>query len=316
MTYRIANFSDLDLSGSEAVDLMIFAVTGESRGWRLPELFVRNGAEAWVLKRHNQFTIPEKLDAAIEDRLKDYRVIQDVSLTESLARFFSGMEVPEVSILLDVTCMPRVDMGRILDEITAEGERCGKKIELILGYVLAEYSPPPRALAANEFIRPVSQRFAGWPSDAVASTSIVVGLGYEQGKADGACEYFDSSDSWVFSPQSPIPEFDNAVLESNRAVIERARRRNKLAYYRVDRPSDALSRLLVLAGDQVGKSNPLILPFGPKVFFALSLLVAINFPEVGVWHATGDHDLPDRDHFPSRYVIGLRVELTVQEHGD
>lgn len=55
--------------------------------------------------------------------------------------------------------------------------------------------------------------------------------------------------------------------------------------------------------------NPVLLPFGPKIFFAISLLVASVYREVGVWHVTGDSELPDFQHVPSAHIPAFRVEL-------
>jgi len=315
MMASIVDFANCELNGDEDFDLKLFAITGESRCWQLPELYRRSSGPAWVLKRQSSYVEPLALDAAVEERLRGARTMTESSFVESLSRLFSQVECENVRVMLDVTCMPRVDMAWVVDALVSEATYCGKELDLVIGYVLAQYSEPPTELAANESIKPVLDRFAGWPDDATGATSLIVGLGYEPGKASGACEFFDATEVWVFSPTSPLREYDDAILSSNRAVIERATRNGRYLTYPVDSPASVLSQLLILVGDQLRRSNPVILPFGPKIFFALSLAVSVHFPAFGVWHMTGDRDLPDHDHLPSDKNIGLRIRFAAVGEG-
>ncbi|MGJ7902131.1 hypothetical protein [Lysobacter sp. 1R34A] len=309
MSYSVSGFEDTQLSGQERFDLMIFAVTGETRGWTIPEMFLSSNAAAWVLARHNKNLAADRLDKQIEARLPSFTVLREGAVKESLDGFIAARKSSTLKVFIDVTCMPRVDMGMIFQEIRAAAARNALDLDITVGYVLGEFSPPPVDLQFNEYIRPITPSFAGWPVLASAPTTLVVGLGYERGKADGACEYFDSSESWIFSPQSPIAEYDNAVYENNRQIVDRSSRQGRLIGYQVDRPSETFGKLGALISDQVAKANPVILPFGPKVFFAMSLLIAFVYREVGVWHATGDNGFPEIDHTPSEHIISFSVQM-------
>jgi len=309
MNYSVSGFEDLNLSGQEKFDLMIFAVTGESRGWTIPEMFSHSDAVAWVIARHNKNLAHEDLREQICVRLPKFIIVNELAFRESLEGFVSARELLKFRVFVDVTCMPRVDMGLVFQEIRDVSASKGIDLDIVVGYVLGEYTPPPTALQYNEYIRPVTRGFAGWPVLASAPTALIVGLGYENGKADGACEYFDSTESWIFTPLSPIADYDGAVYENNRQVVDRATRQGRLIGYQVACPSEAFGKLGALISDQVVKANPVILPFGPKVFFAMSLLIAFVYKEVGVWHATGDNGLPEVDHIPSGHIIAFRVQM-------
>jgi hypothetical protein len=211
------------------------------------------------------------------------------------------------SVFIDVSCMPRPVMASAFEAVFAAS--ADRTLRLDVGYVLAEYEEPPATLPPNEDIRPINNWFAGWPSDATAPTVLVVGLGYERAKAEGACEFFDASETWVFEPRSPIKAYDRAVVENNQAMLERARRREKAIPYRVDRPSEMFSQLATVVSSVLPRANPVLLPFGPKIFFAVSLLVAAAYEEAGVWHVTGDADIPTVGGLASDYIIALRVNL-------
>ena len=210
-------------------------------------------------------------------------------------------------IVIDISCMSRPTMASAFQAMLEASE--SKSVRLDVLYVLAEYTPPPAQLPPNEDIRPINDWFAGWPTNATASTSLVVGLGYERDKASGACEYFDASENWVFVPQSAISDYQTAVEHNNDVLLARARRRELATTYRVERPTETFGLLASTVSRILPRANPVLLPFGPKVFFALNLLVASIYREAGVWHVTGDSELPDVPHAPSSITPAFRVEL-------
>src|SRR5690606_21259442 len=139
----------------------------------------------------------------------------------------------------------------------------------------------------NEDICPVSSFFAGWPNNASATTSLIIGLGYEREKAEGACEYFDASDAWLFTPKSPITQYDEEVYINNKALIERLNRKNRILNYSVCAPAATFGELVSLILETSPKFNIVILPFGPKIFYMLSLIAATVYREIGIWNVTG-----------------------------
>lgn len=310
MKYHIAAFEDIVLSGSEVFDLMLFSVTGESRSWEIPETY-RSQSGAWVLMRRNEHLASDDLESEIVSRLHGASVISAPTFEAQLRHFMERRQGP-VRILVDVTCMTRADMGLVFSKLLQPTAPAMPAIELTVAYVIAEFSPPPAELSPNEHIQPIAPDYAGWPDNAVSSTTLIIGLGYELGKADGACEYFDASENWVFFPESPLPAYDVVVDQNNRQIIERAVRQRKLIKYPVARPAVLLARLGALVADQVNSANPLVLPFGPKIFVAVSLIVASVHSAVGVWHATGDTDLPAVDHKSSSHVASMTVRFEAE----
>jgi hypothetical protein len=308
MSFAIGSIADTSVDGTGAYDLLLFALTGESRGWCLPERFRENTAPAWAIVRQNDSLVREGLVEEISQRFPGVVQLTGEAFEQQLSTFLS--RVPgDIKVFVDVSCMTRSDMGRVFGALLAPSSFQRARLKLVVGYSIAEFSEPPEELSLNEDIRPINASFAGWPDNAVSATALIVGLGYEPGKADGACEYFDAGENWVFFPESPIPSYDEVVSRNNRQLLERAERQSRVFRYRVDKPGAALSQLASLVADQVGLVNPVVLPFGPKIFFAISLVVAAAYRDVGVWHATGDTDLPAKDHLPSEYASAFEVEL-------
>lgn len=212
----------------------------------------------------------------------------------------------DMHVTVDVSCMPRTVMAELFAKLFEIAGR--RELKITVFYSLASYTPPPEHLPPNEAIRPVHPAFAGWPKDVSASTAIIVGLGYEKDKAEGACEYFDPSETWVFTPRSPISAYDVDVSNNNASFIERAERDRKIEY-RVDDPERTFAELVSVSMSILPRATPLILPFGPKIFFATSLFVSLLYEDIGVWLITGDLDVPQSNHTPSGTNIAFETKL-------
>lgn len=292
---------DIAPEDSCGADLFIYGYTLDPRGLHMLPAVGLSAAERWVIRQ---------TDGCIEEvRKSDSSSASEIEvdhLPMSLAKWIETFDgIPRIAI--DISCMSRPTMAAVFQAILEAGDR--RTIRLDVLYVLAEYTPPPTQLPPNEDIRPISDWFAGWPTNATASTSLVVGLGYERDKASGACEYFDASETWVFVPQSSIEDYQTTVEGNNDVLLARARRRDLSTIYRVERPTETFGLLAGTVARIVPKMNPVLLPFGPKIFFAISLLVASVYREVGVWHVTGDSELPDFQHVPSAHIPAFHVEL-------
>lgn len=309
MKFSVSAVSDRAHPDFSKFDVVILSITGESRAWLVAEKLRGLDAKVWALARRNENLSSINLEKEIERRIPGADVVLAQSFASTLSAFLATA-VGEVSIFMDVSCMTRKDMALAFDEIFSLDRSNLASITIALGYVISKFVPPDTIGCHNEDIRPISPRFAGWPSDPYAPTSVVMGLGYEAAKAEGANEYFDAQETWVFFPHSPIPEFDAEVLKNNKQMIERAQRETKLVSYPVDNPMESFFYLNSLVQDLSERSNLLILPFGPKIFAAIAMLVAISHPSVGVWHATGDTDLPAYDHEASEHFVTMELTFS------
>jgi hypothetical protein len=55
--------------------------------------------------------------------------------------------------------------------------------------------------------------------------------------------------------------------------------------------------------------RPVLLPFGPRIFFAISLLVAMTVEEAAVWHVDGDDDSSVRLPQSSGHAVVLSCSV-------
>lgn len=292
---------DIKAEDSRGADLFIFGRTKEPRGQHMLSVVGGHGHARWEI-RQTEPGLPDT--ASVSGAVVDVGVDQ---LGTTLAKWIETCGIKAPRIAIDISCMSRPTMAAAFQAVLESAEQ--RPVWLDVLYVVAEFTSPPDFLPPNEDIRPINDWFAGWPTNATASTSLVVGLGYERDKASGASEYFDAGETWVFVPQSAIGAYEEAVIGNNADLLARAKRRDHVTNYRVECPTEAFGLLAGAVSRIVPKMNPVLLPFGPKVFFALSLLVAAIYREAGVWHVTGDSKLPDTPHQPSPHVSAFRVEL-------
>lgn len=222
--------------------------------------------------------------------------------SEAIRSFLAELISP-CKIALDVSCLPRALMADILYIISTAESRWA--VELIVLYSLAEFTPPSTILFANESIEPVHKNFAGWSSPETKPTSLILGLGYEPNKAEGASEYFEPSDQWIFIPSSPIPEFLEQVHSNNSNLIKKTDE-DRIIEYNVADPEITYGQIELVISSLTRKSNPVLLPFGPKIFFFLCLVQCLTHPELGVWRVTGVEDQVSQDVLASEYIIGVR----------
>jgi hypothetical protein len=226
----------------------------------------------------------------------------------------ASVEAQKFRIALDISCMPRQLMADII--LILLNLRNFSRFEINFCYSLANFTKPLTGVIPNEAIEPVHPSLSGWPSRQSLPTSLITGLGYEPDKAEGASEYLDPSEQWGFIPVSPIEEFLIELEKNNTSLIGRLESENRAIKYEIEQPARTFGQLEMVISDLLRRSNPILLPFGPKIFFALCLIHSLRHPEVGVWHVTGEtHEAPV-DRCASGVEIGFQITMTRDENED
>lgn len=292
---KLENFT-VNFESALKCDLLVTYDCHESRS--------SNVRKTVAIDADRTFTIIGKtseLFSTLDDQNPDYYRSMDLFL----AAFTSQLESSEglYKVVIDISCIPRKVMAEFLaclvDKTTFE------EIELIVLYSLAEFTPPSENELANLSIEPVHKFFAGWSTPETKPTSLILGLGYEPDKAEGASEYFEPSDQWVFIPRSPVPEFLGQVNKNNLNLIQETDE-NHLIEYNVADPEMTYGQLELVISSLIRTSNPVLLPFGPKIFFFLCLVQCLTHPELGVWQVTSNEDPSQLEIKASGYTIGIR----------
>ena len=287
-------------------DIIIAALSSESRAVNMIRKYEINAATKFAI------VSTQKDDLAYKDNnsfftSNNFSIIRYGELNSALSIFSESHSKQRIQIALDISCMPRQLMAEVLLAIL----RMAKvyEYEITFLYSLASFTMPASDIAPNEAIEPVSPLFSGWPSEQALPTSLITGIGYEPEKAEGASEYLDPSEQWGFIPMSPVSEFLAELEKNNNNLISRIASEGRTIRYQVSEPSRTFGQLEIIISDLLRRSNPILLPFGPKIFFALCLLHGLRHPEVGVWHVTGESNEVPVDRQASGVEVGFCVTL-------
>jgi len=225
-----------------------------------------------VLQRRG-FELVQLEDAAVVDCF--INLIQLIEVDQS-----GGMR----KIALDVSSLSRTRMAGIFEALC----KCIRiePIEVDFIYAIAEFSPPSSTYIPNAHVGPVSNMFAGWSDEPEQPSSLIIGLGYEQDRAMGAVEHIQPGNVWTFIPGSTIPEYSTALRQANAILLDSLPQECQL-HYRVERPFDCFVVLESHVHGQLSSSTPVLIPFGPKIYTILCLLVAtLHAPHVAVWRVS------------------------------
>lgn len=217
------------------------------------------------------------------------RVDEAAAQLKVLARTAAEAGNKAFAVTIDVSCLPRRAQGMLFAALAEIAEWI--PVRLAIGYVLSRYvSPPDKWARSVTPVSPVHPYFAGW-GDPLLPIHVVVGLGYEAGKAFGVVQYLEPSVCTSLLPVSAEEKFLDAVQAKNKEFLARNKR---IIRYDVLRPAETYLSLVAFTYGVLRDHRAILLPFGPKILFALSLLVGMLHPQVSVWYVDGeDHKLSD-----------------------
>jgi len=208
-----------------------------------------------------------------------------------------------VKIRVDISSMTRTRLAHTIEVLNSATLK--KPVLVDFAYSLAQYSAPPQFKAKNTHVGPVTPAYSGWWTEPDKPLTAIIGLGYEENKALGALEHIQAADAWIFVPQSSIAAYSQTLQRANKDLLEMVNGAQVLNYP-VEDPFLTLSRMESLCAALLSQKNIAILPFGPKIFALVALLIArLHFPQIAVWRVSGSEEIVDR--LPSEEFIGLRA---------
>ncbi len=201
-----------------------------------------------------------------------------------------------VSLVVDVSCLSRTVQGKIFAALSTWAGVVDVKLHI--GYSLSRYLTPPRTWARS--ITPaesVDPFFAGWGAPDLP-IHVVTGLGYESGKAIGIVQLIEPSKCTSLIPTSPEGSFLIAVENQNRDFLKLF---PSAIMYEVLQPARTYLSLVSMISGILRDHRAILLPFGPKILFSLSLLISLMFREISVWHTKGEDNRQGDLSAPSDY---------------
>jgi hypothetical protein len=295
-------YSDSDNS----FDLGIFALGYESRARYFLE------TEAITFSRGVAFGYTFYNDLSYSANKKCFELaslnIFEVDDQDLLNILPSALKITEseepVSVILDISSMSRHRITCILWYLF---EKLPKNSRVKVVYSQSKYLAPPNSCPPVKYIGPSIDNLAGVLGDLDMPTACVISLGYEENKALGAVNSIDPAEIWALIPESQEKGFEDKVVENNDSLLKGipASRRIKV---NIHDPLVLHRDLRSLLQGCMRSQRPILLPLGPKIFAAISVILAYEFfPNLPVWRVSSyEKELPV-DRKANGKIIGFSI---------
>ena len=251
------------------------------------------------------FAFQNRQDVAFEENRKFYQSLdfeivdwQDDIECSDIGTFLAELcakidrtTQDNISIAIDVSSMTRSMSAKIIYALINILD-IEKPYQITILYAPAKFSAPKAEQSQIKVAGPVIPEYSGWTLYPELPTYAVLGLGYEYGKALGALDYLDVSDTILFRPLGNDEKFVEAVNEVNDDLIQMVGC-NHVMEYEVNDPYDTFIKLRSLISGLQRNGRVILIPFGPKIFHVMCLILAETFQsDLSVWRISpGDKEI-------------------------
>lgn len=220
---------------------------------------------------------------------------------EWLSRAMPVAEHRPLRVVVDVSSMSRYRIA----ECVRFGCEYQMPLEMVFLYQPAQFRHTQRGPSTIKSLAPVSRYFAGLSVDPELPLSLLMGLGYEADRALGVVEFLEPATVYCLFPRGG-QDYEDSIEAANRDLVDSAPL-GRVVNYEFGDPLASFVMLNSMVAGLRRYSRVSIVPFGPKIFSVISLLVSSLYGDVTVWRASdGDDVAPvDRVADPSRAVVGL-----------
>jgi hypothetical protein len=212
---------------------------------------------------------------------------------------------------IDISCFNRLRLAHIVDVLRSLPLQ---EVGVTFRYSIASFTAPSEDAAPTVTVQPVIPQFAGWTTRPDRPPAAVVGLGYEPNKAIGIVDLLEINNAtWAYYPLGPVNEYHDEVLRSNESLLKMIRLDGRCLPYDLQQPAQLFHEMNSLVDMLKGHFNPVLIPFGPKLFALVSLLVATVHDDVGVWRVSSGAFERPVNRQPSGHFISMRVDFKRDE---
>jgi hypothetical protein len=209
-------------------------------------------------------------------------------------------EIDDANVLLDITVMTRHRLALVLNYLI---KNLKKGTIITICYIASKYVCPPDDMQPVKKVGPLIEELSGALGNLSYSTAAVFGLGYEQSKALGIYNYLEPDSSFCFIPKSVNAEFEDDIKNNNSSLLNSIPPEH-IFNYSVYSPYDVYVDLKSLVMSLCETSRVIIVPLGPKILSAVSLIIGIElYPDISVWRVSSLHSEKPVDRVADREVL-------------
>lgn len=315
MTVSADTFTVSEVIGptDNSFDLLVFAIGYELRSRFVPTQIISrcNAGVGIRFGSHEEASFASNLEwAESQPGVAVVMACDEVSarreLRTALDTAFGTGDAP-IRIAVDASSLSRFLIALTLTELLERSR--SRELDVRLLYAPAAFAPPPEDAGPVVTFGPVLDELTGIGDIQRGGLALVMGLGYEPNLALAAYQELDPVEAWLACPCGVENRYDDAVKSANRSLIPMVDDACVVPY-RVDRPFDAFIKLENLVAGLLNDSTVVLLPFGPKIFATVMMLVALlHSPEVGVWRVSAEDLAPAADKDAAGSIFALDVSF-------
>lgn len=233
----------------------------------------------------------------------EYIECSDDEFGEQISGLLGEASCTSRPVVIDISCMNRSRLAHCTQAIKS----LSGDLDVAFVYNVALFSPPPEEAGPTTVVEPVLPELAGWTTSPERPVAALMGLGYEQSRAIGIVDHLEINDAiWAFLPAGPILDYLPSVEAANASFLSLLNSDGRKILYDVMNPSALLRDVNGLVDLLKSSYNPILIPFGPKIFALVALLVANQHDEVGVWRVSGGAMSEPCDRGGSEFCVVLR----------
>jgi hypothetical protein len=249
----------------------------------------------WFLQ--NDFDVLEVEEAGFRLALEES--LKQLSYPEDRAHFE-----------IDISCFNRLRLAHIVDVLRSLPL---EEVSATFRYSIASFTAPSEDAIPTVTVQPVIPQFAGWTTRPDRPPAAVVGLGYEPNKAIGIVDLLEINNAtWAYYPLGPVDQYHDEVLRSNESLLNIIRLDGRCLPYDLQQPAQLFHEMNSLVDMLKRHFNPVLIPFGPKLFALVSLLVATVHDDVGVWRVSSGALERPVNRLPSGHFISMYVDFKAE----
>ncbi|WP_143218636.1 hypothetical protein [Achromobacter xylosoxidans] len=311
---KLISIHDVESTPSTSTDLFIAACGYEGRAIAAAQNYLHTAKRRLAIG----FTAQRELEyesnrAWFRGAKFDLIEVCDDNFRDELDQYLS-LHFPEGGIWnveIDISCFNRFRLAHLVDALRS---LLAVEVAIIFRYSIAEFTPPSSDTAPTVTMEPVIPQFAGWTTRPDRPPAAIVGLGYEPNKAIGVVDHLEINNAtWAYYPLGPVPEYYQRVLDANHSLVEIIKSDGRFQPYDLKEPAQLFNDINSLVDTLKRHFNAVLIPFGPKLFALVTLLVACIHEDVGVWRVSSGSLEEPVNRKSSGHVVTFAVKFRIED---
>ncbi|MDP2161392.1 MAG: hypothetical protein Q8K02_12985 [Flavobacterium sp.] len=280
MKIKYGHQLEINEINGEKIDLFLFANNIEDRKL---SAFYRIGQNNEILKAFSLYYPNSEINNI--DNVSNLIIKSHTQIIDLLESEIVKSDKEVLNLFIDYSCMTKSWYYTMIIFLTNK-ELIQKEINVYFSYTPSIFSMPldPKP---NTDISPLPGKYI-IPNN--KPKALIVGLGYEENKAQGIIDQLDPAVTYLFYTYPALDDqFVNAVEYNNNSILEEFKN-NTVKYPSNDLLflENQLSKIYFLLKD---KYSVIIAPLGPKPFAFVSMMLSVIFHDIEIWRVGSGEDI-------------------------